>query len=266
MSNQIDTQRLNKLLEDPKPSNKTYTVKYIGVVEGSMGILSRKMRMPKFTEASVYEKRDDYNAYTNQPEEQFIYYEDETMQEKYNTSKPEHIETSMSIHPPEKPKRNTKYGKFENRNIIIDKPLLSNKRNNKTLKNETGINVNTNQIIVEDDRSSKSPIHKYRDGMESDEETNRNDQNYRNSDMIQEKTENSDNEGMSPSFNAEIHQTSHDSSNAYRNAGQIAIVPTGPHETSDTSGFNNERASGYPMPQKYNSYYVNNYSLPKSFA
>ena len=39
-------------------AQKTYTVKYIGVVEGSMGILSRKMRMPKVTEASIYEKRE----------------------------------------------------------------------------------------------------------------------------------------------------------------------------------------------------------------
>lgn len=28
-----------------------YTVKYVGVVEGSMGILSRKMRMPTYKEA-----------------------------------------------------------------------------------------------------------------------------------------------------------------------------------------------------------------------
>lgn len=42
-------------------TQKTYTVKYIGVVEGSMGILSRKMRMPKMTEASIFEKRDPGN-------------------------------------------------------------------------------------------------------------------------------------------------------------------------------------------------------------
>lgn len=28
----------------------------------------------------------------------------------------------------------------------------------------------------------------------------------------------------------------------------------------------NERASGFPRPEKYNSYYVNQYSIPKSFA
>lgn len=47
---------------NPESDNKkTYTVKYIGVVEGSMGILSRKMRMPKMTEAAIYEKRDSTN-------------------------------------------------------------------------------------------------------------------------------------------------------------------------------------------------------------
>jgi hypothetical protein len=28
----------------------------------------------------------------------------------------------------------------------------------------------------------------------------------------------------------------------------------------------NERESGFPRPDRYNSYYVNNYSIPNSFA
>lgn len=61
-------QRQNLTSEGQNRPKKTYTVKYIGVVEGSMGILSRKMRMPKYTEASVYEKRDDGKfIFNNQP-------------------------------------------------------------------------------------------------------------------------------------------------------------------------------------------------------
>jgi hypothetical protein len=47
---------ISVIMDESEPN--AYTVKYIGVVDGSMGILSRKMRMPKYTEASVYDKRE----------------------------------------------------------------------------------------------------------------------------------------------------------------------------------------------------------------
>ena len=39
--------------------DSTYTVKYIGVVSGTMGILSRKMRMPKYYQAAIYENNEN---------------------------------------------------------------------------------------------------------------------------------------------------------------------------------------------------------------
>lgn len=52
------------------------------------------------------------------------------------------------------------------------------------------------------------------------------------------------------------------------NTGQIAILPNA-HESIDPYEYipqNKERESGFPMPDRYNSYYVNQYSLPKSFV
>ena len=52
----------------------TYTVKYIGVVEGSMGILSRKMRMPKYVEASVYQQKEHVNLVQSHDSISFMNY------------------------------------------------------------------------------------------------------------------------------------------------------------------------------------------------
>jgi len=233
---------------DKNPPQKTYTVKYIGVVEGSMGILSRKMRMPKYTEASVYEKRNDYN-FSNEANDHYMnYYESDVMQERYPLSK----------HTKEP---NLKLVISQNRNIVIDKPLLASKRNTQTTHNDNSINVTQNQI--QDDMTSNKSPQNNNDITESDEGTHTPDIQFRpvQQDAINENTEYGD-DAVSPRISAEIHLNN-----------QYQTNPSYPTHLSHNSmqhysNFtnNSERATGFPMPDKYNSYYVNQYSIPKSFS
>lgn len=108
-------------------AQKTYTVKYIGVVEGSMGILSRKMRMPKFTEASVYEQKEYMNQLDETNNE---FYQREKEKEKYLALQPypnDGISNKTNFRKSKASK--VLIGGFAKRNIVIDKPLLATKRN-----------------------------------------------------------------------------------------------------------------------------------------
>ena len=51
---------------------------------------------------------------------------------------------------------------------------------------------------------------------------------------------------------------------AYNNNDQLALAPYQGNQPSLSSGSLNERESGFPRPEKYDSYYVNQYSIPKS--
>lgn len=108
-------------------AQKTYTVKYIGVVEGSMGILSRKMRMPKYTEASVYEQKEHMNQLDETSNE---FYKREKEKEKYLALQPYPIDSINNKTNFRKSKvSKVLIGGFAKRNIVIDKPLLATKRN-----------------------------------------------------------------------------------------------------------------------------------------
>lgn len=148
--------------EDETNTKKTYTVKYIGVVEGSMGILSRKMRMPKYTEASVYQQKEymsqlqiqDDNSYlghTNLPAiDNGSHFEVENDTKKHNRNK-------------------TVVGLFTKRNIVIDKPLLSTKRKYEALKYKNNASL-CKPTLGDEATSTKSPVHN-RSASESEDDT-----------------------------------------------------------------------------------------------
>ena len=205
MSFPIPSYMNNGFIEDeeaPKPK-QTYTVKYIGVVEGSMGILSRKMRMPKYTEAAIYEKRNSYDA-SNQLEDRYLYIDQEVGEGRLN----ETFDLEGHGYNDKSKKPNLNFENLSaNRNIIIDKPLFSNKRESKEVTyNDTGMNVTHHELMQEREESTKSPINQNREVTETDEATRTPDIELRPShpDVIRERNENS--EGVvSPRISAEVH-------------------------------------------------------------
>jgi len=145
------------------PAKKTYTVKYIGVVEGSMGILSRKMRMPKFTEASVYEQREHSNI-MNENEQTLATslngpkYTESTSRYEVKQSKNKARLNQIAL------------GGFTKRNIIIDKPLLSSKHKHEM--NTKGVDTGYSRINLQDDATSMKPAESEKNQViESDDGT-----------------------------------------------------------------------------------------------
>lgn len=169
-------------------------------------------------------------------------------------------------------------GEFAKRNIIIDKPLLARKREVGLMRNNN-FDLYGRAPLQDDATSTKSPVN--RQLSESDDNTRTPDVQFRptqnsdkfgsiNKDAKERNRLNEDN--YSNAINSQMHndrRQSHESERErqlveYDNKDQMAIVPYQVEQPSLSNESTNERESGFPRPEKYDSYYVNQYSIPKS--
>jgi hypothetical protein len=146
---------------EKQKTKDTYTVKYIGVVEGSMGILSRKMRMPKYVEASVYQQKEHMSQLQSHDNITFMNY---TNLPTINDEE----DTKVKFGVKKNNRNKTVVGGFNKRNIVIDKPLLSTKRESVKSKYKN-LALVSHPKVVDDATSTKSQLHN-RHMSESDDD------------------------------------------------------------------------------------------------
>lgn len=162
-------------------------------------------------------------------------------------------------------------GGFTNRNIIIDKPLLYNKRKLETInqQNET----NYSRANLQDDATSIQSPANNNNPSESDEDTRTPDVQLR---PVKREANTGPNgtakdtsalalEYSEGDLTTQMYQAAVNDSMS-EGQGFINQPEPGQLALPGYNQLNDERASGFPRPDKYNNYYVNQYSIPKSFA
>lgn len=176
-------------------------------------------------------------------------------------------------------KNNCVLGEFAKRNIIIDKPLLARKREVGQMRNDN-FDLYGRAPLQDDATSTKSPVN--RQLTESDDNTRTPDVQFRPvqpdnqfgySKRSEKERSRLNEDDYRNVLNNELHnipkhltESEHESQLvvAIANKDQMALAPYQGEQPSFSSESLNERESGFPRPEKYDSYYVNQYSIPKS--
>ena len=217
--------------------------------------------MPKYTEASVYQQKEEMNQIEVQQQENSYY----TNYNQYPAIQGA-VASRSKQHAKQLSKNRNKatIGLYTKRNIVIDKPLLSSKRNHEMMNNNNATQY-SRPTLNDDLTSTKSPLHP-KNIEESDEETQPPQVQIQPTDSpgVKSPVEDSKNtSALRESLSDEIQpplppenqyptgdytdqaQNSEEQVIVYQDKGDFSIL-----KILDEDG--NERASGFPKPEKYN--------------